>query len=44
MKEELEDAKETFQVERHALDERLHQIQLNEVKLNETQRHLDIIR
>lgn len=44
MKEELDCAKETFQLERHALDERMHQLQLNEVKLTETQRHLDLIR
>ncbi|VDD74454.1 unnamed protein product [Mesocestoides corti] len=44
MKKELERAKETFQVERHALDERVHQLHLTEVKLTETQRHLDIIR
>ncbi|VDL91903.1 unnamed protein product [Schistocephalus solidus] len=44
MKEETVAAKEAFQVELRSLDERIHQIRVNEVKLGETQRHLDIIR
>ncbi|VDN14461.1 unnamed protein product, partial [Dibothriocephalus latus] len=43
MKEETAVAKEAFQVELRSLDERIHQIRVNEVKLGETQRHLDII-
>ncbi|KAL7058050.1 hypothetical protein AAHC03_016523 [Spirometra sp. Aus1] len=44
MKEETTAAKEAFQMELRTLDERMHQIRVNEVKLGETQRHLDIIR
>lgn len=44
MKTDVEAAKNAFQLERHGLDERVHQIRVNEVKLGETQRHLDIIR
>lgn len=40
----MERTKEALQVERHTLDERLHQLKLNEVKLTETQHHLDIVR
>ena len=40
----MEKAKEAFQSERRALDERMHQLRLNEVKLTETQHHLDIVR
>ncbi|VDO12122.1 unnamed protein product [Rodentolepis nana] len=44
LKEELESAKEAFLIERHALDERTHQLHLNEIKLTETQHHLDFVR
>nr|CDS18237.1 fas binding factor 1 [Echinococcus granulosus] len=44
LKGEMERTKESLQVERHALDERIHQLKLNEVKLTETQHHLDIVR
>ncbi|VDL62158.1 unnamed protein product [Hymenolepis diminuta] len=44
LKTELESAKEAFLIERHALDERVHQLRLDEIKLTETQHHLDFIR
>ncbi|VDK34463.1 unnamed protein product [Taenia asiatica] len=44
LKEDMERAKESLQVERHTLDERMHQLKLNEVKLTETQHHLDVVR
>ncbi|VDM16324.1 unnamed protein product [Hydatigera taeniaeformis] len=44
LNEEMTRTKESLQIEKHALEERMHQLKLNEVKLTETQHHLDIVR
>lgn len=43
LKGELEQSREAFQIERHAMEERAHKLRLDELRLTETQQRLDII-